>query len=328
MASTNGPTMALPEISLSYLLASLLSLAAFVFLVLKLSSSGRGPRALADPIPRVFNTLQFMLNNHKFMIRVQNAMRDSSVVRCYLGPKAVYLVTGQQGLRTVFGRELVHSVTNQEQMTGFALPTLYRMKPDEVRRWENDKSGVTKIPISGTEHMPSRQRLWFNYEHIYAEYLGKPQYVKPQVDMFRHTFGTALERYSADEWKTISILELCRGEIAGAAISVLFGPDLVKLTPDFIDRFWSFDEHVFSLVLGIPKWINSAPSKAHDRYVAAIETWLNRALTKFDWEGPDAEADWEPRFGARAVREMVKWMKETGWRTEVIAATMGALAFA
>ncbi|KAI1370684.1 cytochrome P450 [Hypoxylon crocopeplum] len=176
--------------------------------------------------------------------------------------------------------------------------------------------------------MPPRQRLWHMYEHIYAECLGKPQYIKPLVDMFGHNLSQALERFSTSSWTTISVQDLCRHEVAESAISVLFGPDLIGTSPDFIGRFWSFDEHVFMLVLGLPKWMNPRPSKAHDRYVSAIEKWLEGAEAEFDWEGPVAEADWEPRFGGRAVRELVKWMKETEWRSEVIAATLGALAFA
>jgi hypothetical protein len=74
--------------------------------------------------------------------------------------------------------------------------------------------------------------------------------------------------------------------------------------------------------------MSTSPYKAHDRYVVALERWLERALVDFDWEGPEAEKDWEPRFGSRAVRELVRWMKEVGWRHEVIAATLGTLAFA
>ncbi|KAK7948768.1 cytochrome P450 [Apiospora aurea] len=139
------------------------------------------PQTLSDPIPGLYNTLQFMFNNHRFMSRVQTALqRDRhSLLRFSLGPKTVYLVTGQQNVRAVFGRDLVHDVTNQEHMIRYALPTLYKMNPAEARRWEAGQSGVTKTPIPGTEHVPSRQRLWYNYEHIYAEYLGKPQYMKP-----------------------------------------------------------------------------------------------------------------------------------------------------
>ncbi|ROV86731.1 hypothetical protein VMCG_10908 [Cytospora schulzeri] len=297
-----------------------------VFLAFRLRTRS-GPQALSDPIPHLYNTLQFMFNNHKFMSRVQKALQDNSLLRFYLGPKTVYLVTGPQGIRGMFGRELVHDVTNQEQMTRYALPTLYRMNRDEIKRWEDDKSGVTKVPIPGTEHTPTRQRLWHMYEHIYSEYLGK-QYSQSLVDVFSRTLGQTLERYPAGEWTTISLRDLCRREVTESSINALFAPDLIRLTPDFVDRFWEFDKHVFMLVLGLPKWMNPGPFQAHDRYLVAIQRWLDNASAGFDWGSPDAVADWEPRFGGRAPRELIKWMRETGWRREVIAATVGALVFA
>ncbi|KAI0398722.1 putative cytochrome P450 [Xylaria palmicola] len=234
------------------------------------------------------------------MTRVQDSMRDETLIRLNLGPKVVYLVTGSQGIRTVFGRELIHSVTNQEQMTRFALPMLYRMN--------------------------AAKRLWYNYEHTYSEYLSKPRCIKPLVSMFRQNFEQTLDHHPTN-WTSITIREFCRREVAGVAVGVLFGPDLIKLTPDFIDRFWNFDQHLFTLVLGFPRWISSKPYQAHDHYVAAVEKWLDHASLDYDWQG-NAEVDWEPRFGGRAVREMYRWMKETQWRQAVIAATLGALVFA
>ncbi|KAK8059001.1 cytochrome P450 [Apiospora phragmitis] len=270
-------------------------------------------QTLRDPIPGLYNTLQFMFNNYKFMTRVQAALQRSraGVLRFSLGPKAVYLVAGQQNIRTVFSRDLVHDITNQEQMTRYALPTLYKMNASEVRRWEADRSGVTKTPISGTEDVPSRQRLWYNYEHIYAEYLGRPQYMRPLIELYNQNLDRLLDLYP---WGN------------GTLVNTLFGPRLVELSPDFVDRLWAFDEQVFQLVMGLPKWLNAKPAKAHDAYVSAIERWLGDVSAGFDWKA--AEADWEPRFGGRAVRELYRWMKETDWRDEVIAATLGALAFA
>jgi hypothetical protein len=80
------------------------------------------------------------------------------LVRLNLGSKAAYLVTGSRGIRAVFGRKLIHSVTNQEQMTRFVLPKLCRMNASEVRGWERDRSGVAKMPIPGAD-IPLRQRL-------------------------------------------------------------------------------------------------------------------------------------------------------------------------
>lgn len=223
---------------------------------------------------------------------------------------------------------MVHTVTNQEQMTRYALPTLYKMSRDEIKRWEDDKTGVAKAPIAGTESTPTRQRLWYTYEHIYTEYLGRPQYIKPLVSAFSQDLGQALECYPSGEWVTVDVEEFCRREVTNSAVKALFGPQLIQLSPDFIDRFWEFDSQVFKLVLGLPKWMNAAPFQAHDRYIAAIQKWLDATEACFDWESPEATAEWEPRFGARAPRELVKWMNETGWRSEVIAATAGALVFA
>lgn len=300
---------------------------AFALLVSRFRTRS-GPKSLTDPIPHVYNTLQFMSNNHKFMARVQNALQDNGILRFYLGPKTLYLVAGPEAIRSMFGREMIHTVTNQEQMTRYALPTLYKMNRDEVKRWGDDKTGVAKAPIPGTESTPTRQRLWYTYEHIYTEYLGRPQFTKPLVDAFSRNLGQALERYPPGERVTVSVGEFCRREFAESAVKALFGPGLMELSPDFIDRFWEFDSHVFKLVLGLPKWINAAPFQSHDRYVAAIKKWLDAAEAGFDWESPEATAEWEPRFGARAPRELIKWMRETGWRSEVIAATAGALVFA
>ncbi|KAI1270024.1 putative cytochrome P450 [Xylariaceae sp. FL1019] len=291
-------------------------------------SKDEGPKSLGDPIPGLFNTIQFIRNNHKFMSRVQNAMRGESLLRFNLGNQKVYLVAGSQGIRTVFGREMIHNVTNQEQMTRFTLPTLYKMNADEVQRWEQDKSGVAKVPRSGTEDVPSRERLWYNYEHIYTEYLGKPQYIKPLIAIFQQNFEQRLNRYPTGEWTSISIRDFCRHDVAAVAVGALFGPDLIGSTPDFINRFWKFDEHVFKLIAGLPRWLSPTPYKVHDHYTEALQSWLERASTNYEREKTGDEPDWEPRFGSRAVREMYTWMKETNWREEVIAATLGALAFA
>lgn len=324
---TTGPSIEAASASWVFWFVTIASTVALVLLVSQLRA-GSGPKALHDPIPRVYNTLQFMSNNHKFMTRVQDALQESGLLRFYLGPKTVYLMAGQQGMRAMFGRDMVHTVTNQEQMTRYALPTLYKMNRDEIKRWEDDKSGVAKAPIPGTESTPTRQRLWYMYEHIYTEYLGKPQYTKLLVDAFSRNLCHALDRYPVGEWAKVNVEEFCRCQVAESAVKALFGPELMKLSPDFMDRFWDFDSHVFKLVLGLPKWMNASPFQSHDRYIFAIQKWLDAAEAGFDWESPEATAEWEPRFGARAPRELVKWMRETGWRREVIAATAGALVFA
>ncbi|KAI1370685.1 hypothetical protein F4677DRAFT_451195 [Hypoxylon crocopeplum] len=120
MTTTNSSTWAFLDavgVSSPSILIFLAALAAFAYLA---SPSG----ARAGP--------KFMFNNHKFMVRAQRALRDSNIARFFLGPKTVYLVAGPQNIKAVFGRQLVHDVTNQEQMTLYALPALYKMNREEV----------------------------------------------------------------------------------------------------------------------------------------------------------------------------------------------------
>lgn len=51
------------------LLITVLSLVALVAFTSRLRATGE-PQSLSDPIPFVFNTLQFLTNNEKFMKRV------------------------------------------------------------------------------------------------------------------------------------------------------------------------------------------------------------------------------------------------------------------
>ncbi|KAI0199876.1 hypothetical protein F4808DRAFT_461273 [Astrocystis sublimbata] len=58
------------------------------------SPAASGPKTLVDPIPRLFNMLQFMLFNHRFMSRAQAALRggnyNTSLLRFNLGPKKAF----------------------------------------------------------------------------------------------------------------------------------------------------------------------------------------------------------------------------------------------
>jgi hypothetical protein len=56
--------------------------------------------------------------------------------------------------------------------------------------------------------------LWYTHEHIYTEYLGRPQHTKPLVDAFSRNLGQALERYPVGEWAMVNVEEFCPREVA------------------------------------------------------------------------------------------------------------------
>jgi len=59
-----------------------------------------------------------------------------------------------------------------------------------------------------------------------------------------------------------------------------------------------------------------------------INRYLTNALKHFDWNGPNAEALWEPYFGARICRKLVKLLIDAGFQRQALKGASGSLLFA
>ncbi|KAE8548389.1 hypothetical protein TMatcc_010800 [Talaromyces marneffei ATCC 18224] len=299
----------------------LLSLTAWRFI----SSRGE-PVKLSDPIPGIYNTVQFLTNNEKFMKRVMKLLSKNSIAKFYMGTVPVYLISGTKHIQSIFGRD--NKVGSEEIFTQAVLPTLYKMPKSHVERFANDKSGRGHVPAPGTEGTPKEQRYWARYEQIHTEYLARTQHLKPIIQAYSNQLAHDLNKYPLEKWTTLGVVETCRREVTKCAMSTLLGPKVFELDPDFLDTFWEFDHNVFMLTLGFPKWLNPGPYNAQDKYLSTIERYVHAAWDNFDWNGPDAESSWEPHFGARVCREIAKWFKESGFPDVSISGALGTLLFA
>lgn len=258
--------------------------------------------------------------------RHRKTLKNANLAKFYLGTTPVYLVSGPQNIQTLFGRS--HKVGNEDIMVQNVFPVLYRMSAQEAKRFADDKSGRGRVPEPGADINPGDRRYWFTFEHVHTEYLARTQQLKPIIDSFRHQLSGVLEGYPVGEWTTLSVMEFCRCQVTECAIATLLGPKVFELNPGFLDAFWEFEENVFTLTLGFPKWLNPRPYKVHDRYLAMIGKYLNAAWASFEWDGPDAEAYWEPHFGARVCREIAKWLRQDAFQEKVAAGAIGSLLFA
>jgi hypothetical protein len=229
-------------------------------------------------------------------------------------------------MQTIFGR--LNKVGSEDIFVHNVLPVLYKMSKKDIERFADDKSGRGKNPAPGYENMPKEQRLWSAYEHVHTEYLAKTAHLKPVIEVFHDLFSEALDKYPIGESKTIRLIDFCRRDVAECAMRTLLGPTIFKLNPGFLDAFWEFDDKVFMLTLGFPKWLYPRPYKVHDRYLGMIEQYVESARSNFDWDGPSAESPWEPHFGARVCREIAKWLQESGFADVSIAGALGTLLFA
>ncbi|KAH8820156.1 putative cytochrome P450 [Xylogone sp. PMI_703] len=306
-------------------LTAIITISLIVFVTLSWRSGE--PQNLIDPIPYVYNTIQFLTNNERFMDRVRKVLKDSNLAKFYLGTTPVYLVSGPRNIQTIFARG--HRIVNEDVMLYNVFPALYRMPRKDLKRFADDKSGRGKIPAPGTENTPHDQRYWSAYEHVHSEYLARTQHLEPMIKHYYDQFSGILDQIPiSDSWATLGVTALCRHEIADCTISTLLGPKVFALNPGFRDAFWDFDNNVFTITLGFPRWLDPRPYYVQDRFLAMMDKYLDAAWANFDWNGPDAEAAWEPHFGARVSREIVKWLRESGFHERTGAGALAALLFA
>lgn len=244
-----------------------------------------------------------------------------------MGATPVYLLSGTHNVHWAFERS--HKIGNERVMVDRVFPILYRMSYADVQRFVKDKTGRGRLPAPATETTPQSQRYWRAYEHVHSEFLSKGRHLKPIIETYHQQLSQELEnRYPRSEWVTVNIMDLCRREVTRCAISTLFGPKVFEASPDLLNAFWELDEHIFMLTLGFPRWLYPAPYRAHDRFLAMVARYLESASVGFDWNGPSSEAYWEPHFGARVCREIVKWLRDAGFGDQTAPAALGALLFA
>ncbi|KAF3018238.1 hypothetical protein E8E14_013243 [Neopestalotiopsis sp. 37M] len=202
------------------------------------------------------------------------------------------------------------------------------MSADEVQRFADDQSGPGATPIAGAVLPSDGERYWAARHHVHHAFLGRPENFEPVVDAFAKQFSASLQTsYPLGEWRTVSVIDVCRHVVAESAIGALFGPDILRTNPSFLDAFWEFDTVFMKLILGLPAWMDPRPFRAHKRYLSMIDKHLDIVLNDFDWNAA-TEIEWEARFGARICRELVKWLRDAGFRREALSGALGALLFA
>jgi hypothetical protein len=253
-------------------------------------------------------------------------LKQQNIARFWLGGMRVYLISGVQNMQTLFGRG--NKVGSEDIFIQNVLPRLYKMPPQHVARFTNDRSGRGKVPAPGFESTPAEQRYWHQYEQVHTEYLFRTQHMMPVMDVFRGYLTETLDKFPVGQSRTISVMNFCKTELAEVAMRTLLGPTIFKLNPGFLDAFWEFDANVFMFTLGFPKWLYARPHEVHDRYISMIKKYVDSAFQNFDWESPAAELPWEPHFGARVCREIAKWLRNGGFMDVSVAGALGTLLFA
>jgi len=113
-------------------------------------------------IPLLGNTVQYIVDNENFIARSSFAMRTRDIVKFYLGPVKVYLISGPQNVQALFRKSSSISADKFLLMTMEAL--MCYTKPD-LAKFASDKTGRLAEPTKGTADSHQGVRYWYGFHH-------------------------------------------------------------------------------------------------------------------------------------------------------------------
>ncbi|KAK1975134.1 cytochrome P450 [Colletotrichum cereale] len=280
----------------------------------------RQPPPLSETVPHVSNAYQYLTDMKAFLRRAGTALERENIIRMYLGPIKLYLVAGAQNTQAMFRSSTAMS---SDAFMIRVVATVWDASPEDVAKFANDKSGRLKAPASGAEDTPPEERYWAGMHHVMHEYLARMHPTNKLAETYYREYAKRLERFPVGERITTNVLGFLKKDIAEAAITALCGTKILELAPDLVTLLWDFDEASGSLTRGLPRWIDREAWKRSDRFKTALSRYLDAAWANYDWSGPDVDADWDPHFGSRFLREMAKWAKESRFTARTSAGVVG-----
>ena len=254
------------------------------------------------------NRSQYVWLNH--LMHTSQVLSEKRILGFYLGSQKVFFVTGPQNVATLFRNTPSISA---DKFHVLIMETLANARKEDTAKYAQDRSGRLVSPAPGWEKTPESQRYWAGRQYILHEYLWKTQWTNGLAEIYYKYFSKHLERFPLGEWSEMQVFPLLQRGMAESAITSMLGSRILEETPNLTDLLWDFDSIQIIIAFGPPKWLFRGAWKKRDRFFAAVSKYLYKAWAEFDWDGDQADADWEPVLGSRYIRELAKWSKRSGF---------------
>jgi hypothetical protein len=216
---------------------------------------------------------------------------------------------------------------SSDKFTLMALENLDGCDKKDVNKFAADKSGRLSKPAPGWEDIAPDQRLWAVMHDINHTRLMR---IEPSVllaEVYERFFNATLEGQPRGEWAETTLHDFLRSNMGRSACITMCGERCLEIEPKYLDKFWEFDSIAFQVVWGMPKWLNPKPTQVRDEYNRMSQHILKECLLSYDWEGPAAQAEWEPILGSRYVRSLMKAGHDRGFSLQSLGGMFGGAIF-
>lgn len=109
----------------------------------------------------------------------------------------------------------------------------------------------------------------------------------------------------SERWTHIDDLwGFLKQQIPKAVIEVILGPTILEMYPDFVNQFWTFDDHIQEYSRGMLRHaFTSSPYAARDRILKSIKIWLcSNESIQSGTEALETEPFWRAESGSKLFR--------------------------
>ncbi|KAK5996202.1 Cytochrome P450 monooxygenase calL-like protein [Cladobotryum mycophilum] len=283
----------------------------------------RQPPQVPYYLPIIGNAFEMLFNTERFLVNLQRKFGQVPF-QLKLGPKRLYYVAHGDEIQTLFSRptELLGTPHLTPLLKCFGMPK------EDIKLFEDDKSGHSPTPAPGFENMDPNKRVHYGQRMEFVTFLQGSN-----LDMMTNSYANRLSQLLQvdatinDDWTVVpDLYDFTRRRLLRASIETLCGEHVFSLCPTFDEDFWAYDSSIRALIQEAPRWWAPKAYASRDRMHENLKAWQKYASDRFDWEMDDSHVDFEPLFGSRLMRAMQRRYRASGFsETGKAANTLGLL---
>lgn len=292
-------------------------------------------------IPILGHTLPFVFSTSRFMSHLSKTYPHLPI-KIYVGGRLLQFIPHGDPVSTLHRhpRKLTNVLIPVKFMTDTGLS-----REDQVRGEIDELSGVLPQSNPGWEHLPDDRR-WNYLEHKdFATHLsGSAQEAvlgkKFAERLIHELLAWASEQSKQqkcrplDEKKWIFVPDLTkflREKIFVAAVSALYGPELLRIAPDLPKTYWAWLDRMPQMFRRLPRWMIPDAYAAREKTLQALMEWdeiKRRTRPEALERAKQGIWEWDSLHGSTLTQARTKMFDEFGISKEGAALFHSAMMFA
>ena len=264
----------------------------------KLRRGLRKPPPLPYWFPGIGHTFTFLFKRPVLVDTIEKYSRGKRALKLSIIGQKINVVTGAENIKQVWRAKMLDSRPAALLMLRLLLQG---RSSGSLDYWVKDNSGAGPKPHPGS-NVAGDSRIYhptWKASHLFLT-IKNSEYAARHIQT---NFKGIMENICPDQ-NAVTIPDLrtfFQTHVSAAVMNLMCGQSFLDLNPDFLDRFWEFDDGFPLFLYGLTQVVAPKALKARDACVEGIERWHSYAAANFD-EASITEDGFDPYWGSRLFR--------------------------